>query len=72
MQTALFRTMAAAYCKKDPVQSNIMRENADFFEKLAVEVHTAATEDNAQYQAPFFVRPLYRDSVEWMDEGTDA
>lgn len=64
--------MADNYFIKDPVASDNMRENADFFEKLAVKVHTAATEDNAQYQAPFFVRPRYRDSVEWMDEGTDA
>jgi hypothetical protein len=51
--------MADNYFIKDPVASDNMRENADFFEKLAVKVHTAATEDNAQYQAPFFVRPLF-------------
>ena len=61
MQTALFRTMAAAYCKKDPVQSNIMRENADFFETLATDVHTAALDIDDK--ACLSVRPLYRDSA---------
>ena len=56
MQTALFRTMAAAYCTEDPVQSNIMRESADFFETLATQVHTAAIEINEQ--ARLFARPL--------------
>jgi hypothetical protein len=56
MQTALFRTMAAAYCNQDPVQSSIMRENADFFETLATQVHTAAMEIDEQ--ARLFARPL--------------
>jgi|LauGreDrversion2_3_1035106.scaffolds.fasta_scaffold67432_2 hypothetical protein len=64
--------MADEYFIKDPVSSDNMRENADFFETLAIEVHNATTEDDSQYQAPCFVGPLYIDSVEWMDEGTDA
>ena len=49
--------MADKYFIEDPVASDNMRENADFFETLAIEMHSAATEDDSQYQAPSsFVR----------------
>lgn len=49
--------MADKYFIEDHVASDNMRENADFFETLAIEMHSAATEDDSQYQAPSsFVR----------------
>jgi len=56
-QVALFRAMADKYFTQDPVVSESMRENADFFETVAIEVQTAAMEDDEQSQAPLFVRP---------------
>jgi|LauGreDrversion4_2_1035121.scaffolds.fasta_scaffold1933179_2 hypothetical protein len=58
MQAALFRAMAKMYFIEDPVVYGIMRDNADFFEHLAIGVQTAAMEDDSQNQAPLFVRPL--------------
>ena len=57
-QVALFRAMADKYFTQDPVVSESMRDNADFFETVAIEVQTAAMEDDSQSQAPLFVRPL--------------
>jgi hypothetical protein len=56
-QVALFRAMADKYFTQDPVVSESMRDNADFFETVAIEVQTAAMEDDEQSQAPLFVRP---------------
>ena len=56
-QVALFRAMADKYFTQDPAVSESMRENADFFETVAIEVQTAAMEDDEQSQAPLFVRP---------------
>jgi hypothetical protein len=62
MQAALFRAMAKMYflwsTASDPVVYGIMRDNADFFEQLAIGVQTAAMEDDSQNQAPLFVRLL--------------
>ncbi len=58
MQAALFRAMAKTYFIEDPVVCGIMRDNADFFELLAIGVQTAAMEDDSKNQAPLFVRLL--------------
>jgi hypothetical protein len=55
--------MAEMYFIIDPVVCGIMRDNANFFEHLAIGVQTAAMEDDSQNQAPLFFRPLQRDSV---------
>ena len=45
---ALFRAMAEQYFFEDPVACDIMKDNANFFEELAIGVQTAATEDDSQ------------------------
>jgi hypothetical protein len=61
MQAALFRSMAGEYLSQDPAVSTTMRDNADFFETLATDVHTAALDIDDK--ACLSVRPLYRDSA---------
>ena len=56
MQAALFRSMAGEYLSQDPAVSTTMRDNADFFETLATQVHTAAVDIDEQ--ARLFARPL--------------
>jgi hypothetical protein len=48
--------MAGEYSNHDPLESNTMRDNADFFETLATQVHTAAVDIDEQ--ARLFARPL--------------
>jgi hypothetical protein len=50
--------MAEEYFTEDPVVYDIMRDNANFFEHLAIGVQTAAMEDDSQNQATLFVRLL--------------
>ena len=47
---ALFRAMAKKYFNTDPVVCDIMRENADWFEQLAIGVQTAAKKDDSENQ----------------------
>jgi hypothetical protein len=50
--------MAEMYFIIDPVVYNIMRDNANFFEHLAIGVQTVAMEDDSQVQATLLILPL--------------
>jgi hypothetical protein len=50
--------MAGMYFTRDPVVSAHMQDDADFFETVAIEVQTAAAEDDEGKQACLFVGEL--------------
>ena len=46
LQAALLRSMAKEFDSLDPLKSEDMRENANYFEKMAIKVQKQALQDN--------------------------
>ena len=63
--------MADYYEYQDPLVSTNMRDSADFFETLAIEVQTAAIEDDHKDQANLPKSPFRGDFVECMYNDAD-
>ena len=62
-QASLFRAVADFYEYQDPLISTNMRDSADFFETLAIEVQTCAFEEDHQDQANVPESPFQGDFV---------